>query len=144
MDETPLHKASTPEEVERFLDSGWRVDCPGWMGATPLHSAAERGLPGVARALIRRGANVHARRPDREDTPLHFAANADVAAVLIEHGAEVEALDWSGRTPLHWAAQFGRADVADHLMRAGAGVDRPASDGATPLHWAAQEGHAGV
>jgi ankyrin repeat protein len=141
MNETPLHRATCPEEIERLLDGGRDVDTPGWMGATPLHSAAERGLPEVARVLIRRGANVNARRPDRRDTPLHFAANAEVAGILIESGAEVESQDWSGRTPLHWAAQFGRADVADRLLRAGAGVDREAADGATPLHWAAQEGH---
>ncbi len=141
MDETPLHKASSPEEVERLLDAGWPVDRPGWMGATPLHSGAERGLRAVTQVLIRRGADVNARRPDRLDTPLHFASNADVAAVLIEHGAEVEPLDWSGRSPLQWAAQFGRTDVADLLIRAGAAVDRQASDGATPLHWAAREGH---
>src|SRR5262249_30142134 len=144
MKETPLHKANDPKEVLRLLDAGWSVDCPGWMGATPLHGAAERGLPEVARGLIRRGANVNARRPERGDTPLPFAATAAVASILIEAGAEVEGLDRWGRTLLHWAAQFGRADVVDLLLRAGAGVDRPASDGATPLHWAAQEGHAGV
>src|SRR5690348_7029644 len=99
MEETPLHKANDPEEVVRLLDAGWSVDCPGWMGATPLHGAAERGLPEVARALIRRGANVNARRPERLDTPLHFAATAAVASLLIEGAAEVEAQDWSGRTP---------------------------------------------
>src|SRR4029077_14231067 len=104
-------------------------------------SAAQRGLRPIALVLIRRGANVDARRPDRLDTPLHFASNADVGGVLIEHGAEVEALDWSGRTPLHWAAQFGRADVADLLIQAGAGVDRQEKVGATPLHWAEREGH---
>jgi ankyrin repeat protein len=54
------------------------------------------------------------------------------------------ALDWSGRSPLHWAAQFGRADVAEVLIRFRAEVGRPAADGATPLHWAAQEGHSEV
>jgi ankyrin repeat protein len=141
MDDTPLHKARTPEEIERLLDGGWKTDTPGWMGATPLHAAAQRGLPEVVRVLIRRGATVNARRPDRRDTPLHFAASAAVAGLLIEGGAEVEALDWSSRSPLHWAAQFGRADVAEVLIRSGAQVDRPEADGATPLHWAAQEGH---
>ena len=144
MDETPLHKAETAEEVEASLDAGWAVDHPGWMGATSLHRAAERGLPEVVLALIRRGANVDARRSERKDAPLHFAADAQVAGLLIEHGAEVEPLDWSGRSPLHWAAQFGRPDVAELLIQNKADVNRPSADGATPLHWAAQEGHAEV
>src|SRR4051794_8513468 len=45
-------------------------------------------------------------------TALHHAANARVAGLLIEGGTEVEALDDAGRSPLHFAAQFGRPDVA--------------------------------
>ncbi len=138
---TRLHQETSAEELERLLEGGWNVDAPGWMGETPLHSAARRGLPGIALVLIRWGATVNARRPDRLDTPLHFASNAEVAAILVEHGADVEALDWSGRTPLHWAAQFGVVDVADLLIRSGAAVDRHGNDGSTPLHWAAREGH---
>jgi len=93
MDDTPLHKAETPEAIERLLDAGWKIESPGWMGATPLHGAAQRGLADVALALIRRGADVDARRPDRRDSPLHFAADAEVARVLIEHGADIEARD---------------------------------------------------
>ncbi len=141
MDGTRLHQETSAEELERLLSGGWNVDAPGWMGETPLHSAARRGLPEIALVLIRRGANVNARRPDRLETPLHFASNAEVGRVLIEHGAEVEALDWSGRTPLHWAAQVGLVDVADLLIQGGADVDRQEQDGSTPLHWAAQEGH---
>jgi|GEM_PF-1924796 len=141
LDDTPLHKAETVEEVETALDAGWSVEHPGWMGGTPLHRAAERGLSEIVLALIRRGANVDARRPERQDSPLHFAANAGVARALIDHGADIEARDWSDRTPLHWAAQFGRADVVGLLIESGARVDSLSSDGATPLHWAARQGH---
>ena len=54
MNDTALHKAETAEEVERLLDEGCRVDRPGWMGATPLFRASERGLIEDVRALIRR------------------------------------------------------------------------------------------
>src|SRR4051794_8570556 len=87
---TRLHQETSAKELERLLDGGWNVDAPGWMGETPLHSAAKRGLPEIALVLIRMGANVNARRPERLDTPLHFASNAEVAGVLIEHGAEIE------------------------------------------------------
>ena len=85
---TRLHQVTSPEELERLLDGGWDVEAPGWMGETPLHRRPDGGCPKIALVLIRRGANVNARRPDRVDTPLHFASNADVAGVLIEHGAE--------------------------------------------------------
>ena len=65
-------------------------------------------------------------------------------ACCSDGGAEVDALDGIGRSPLHFAAQHGRAEVAGLLIRSGAEVDRPAADGMTPLHWAAQEGHAEV
>ncbi len=83
MDETPLHKAMTPEEVERLLNTSWTVDVPGWMETTPLHQAAQRGLPEVARSLILRGANVNARRPDRRDTSLHFAFSPDGGSLVL-------------------------------------------------------------
>ena len=141
MNKSPPQAALTAEDVGLILArSGSRVDEPGWMGATPLHAAAEEDRAEVAAALIARGANVRARRPERLDTLLHFAAGSGVARVLLDAGAEVDALDWSGRSPLHWAAQFGRLDVVELLIAAGAEVDRPADDGATPLHWAAQEG----
>lgn len=143
MDETPLHDAKTAEDVERLLDAGWPVDAPGWMGATPLFRASERGLIEVARALIRRGANVSAGWPD-ELTPLHFAADAAVAGLLIDAGAQIEALGGLGRSPLHFAAQHGRTEVAELFVRSGVEVDRPAADLMTPLHWAAQEGHVEV
>ena len=43
-------------------------------------------------------------------TPLHFAcgfAHDEIARLLIESGANVEATDSKGNTPLHYAAGYG-------------------------------------
>jgi uncharacterized protein len=57
-------------------------------------------------------------------TPLHDAAlagNRDVAAVLIAHGADINARDHeSGSTPLHLAASWGRIEVLRLLLEKGA------------------------
>jgi ankyrin repeat protein len=59
-------------------------------------------------------------------TPLHAAAwkdFLDVARLLIEKGAEVDARDEDGGTPLHTAAEEGSLDVARLLIEHGANTD---------------------
>jgi hypothetical protein len=94
-------------------------------GETPLHSAlAKAGRPHflyVLRLLLAQGADVNARtKPGVEtgafmrdvrtkgETPLHrAAAYADAAMIelLLEHGADREARDAHGDSPLGWASQ---------------------------------------
>lgn len=90
-----------------------------------------RELPGtgaIARALIEAGAPVNGNPGDKE-TPLITAASygdAEVAKVLIESGADIEALSApdSGGAPsasaLVHAAVFGMTEVVDVLVAAGA------------------------
>jgi ankyrin repeat protein len=93
-------------------------------GETPLHGAlAKAGRPYylyVVRLLVEHGANVNARTiPGQEtaafmrdvrtkgETPLHrAAAYADAATIefLLEHGADREARDANGDSPLTWAS----------------------------------------
>jgi uncharacterized protein len=93
-----------------------------------------RELPGtgaIARALIDAGAPVDGPPGDKE-TPLITAASsgdADVARVLIEAGADLDALsapDAGGvpnETALQHAAVFGMTEVIDVLVAAGARID---------------------
>ena len=58
-----------------------------------------------------------------QKTALHFAAETDqveTAQLLLDEGADIEALTSWGATPLDWAAVMGSAKVADLLLARGA------------------------
>ncbi len=63
---------------------------------------------------------------------LHYAGGADVAEVLIERGAVIDAADQEGMTPLHWFVYLGMRSTVGVLVRAGADVDAQDIDGTTP------------
>lgn len=119
------------DNVKFLLSYGANPDArdPG-QGATPLHLCAEGNHVQVAEALLKAGADVHAK--DRAGrTPLHVAAYwgaAEVARILLAHGAEVNARDEDRQTPLHaaTAGNAGAAAVVQILLEAQA--DRSATD----------------
>jgi hypothetical protein len=74
---------------------------------------------------------------------VHDAARRGDAADVMRYvrlGANVNARDAQGLTPLHWAAAAGNATVAQALIEAGADVNATSPDGVTPLHVAAHMG----
>lgn len=82
----------------------------------------------LTKVLIEAGAPVDG-LPTSGETPLHGAASlgeAGVAEVLIDHGANIEAVaSYPGipdGTPLDFAVHFGMVDVVDLLARRGAKV----------------------
>ncbi len=76
---------------------------------------------------------------------LHFAVNHDNAKLvilLLETGADPDAANDKGSTPLTQAAYRGKADTIELLLAVGASVDAEAyGDGGTPLAFALFWGH---
>ena len=69
-------------------------------------------------------------------TLLHLAPNGHVAERLIADGADVNAGDSFGMTPLHTAVKEGHSDVVEVLIAHGADVNAKSHRGQTPLFWA--------
>ena len=60
---------------------------------------------------------------------------------MLSHGADVNAKDKFGLTPLHWATLHDNEVSADVLLAHGADVNAKDDRGFTPLHLATMKGH---
>lgn len=109
------------------------VDAFAADGFFPLGLAAFFGREPAVRLLLARGANLHltARNPMRV-AAIH-AASAEggfaIARLLIEAGADVNAVQQAGFTPLHAAAMTGQLELAKLLLERGADPRAKADDG---------------
>jgi cytohesin len=72
--------------------------------------------------------------------PLHYARKANVATLLMDHGADPNGAGNHGVTPLHAAAWRGDTAVCKLLLARGAKPGAKDKNGNTPLHSAAHEG----
>ena len=107
-------------------------------GATPLWVAIENRHHETAELLVSRGARVDAAFDGF--TPLAKAAldgNTKATNILLRSGADAEARNKYGATPLLIAAEHGRVGVARALLDHGVAIDAD-NDGATSLYMAVQ------
>jgi len=101
-----------------------------WLSeSSKLHQAAWIGNLDDLRAEIAAGADVNARERTGDRTPLHFAAysgknggepSTELVQALLEAGADVNAVDSGGSTPLAEAMPNGNVEIAKILLAAGA------------------------
>lgn len=96
-----------------------KVDASNAVGETPLMMAALKGRLEWAKKLIDRGAKVH--KPGW--APVHYAASGpstELLAMLLDRGADINAVAPNGSTPLMMAVRFGPEDSIKLLVQRGA------------------------
>lgn len=121
---TPLSDAALNGDlptVRVLLERGARPNLASRSGTYPLHDAALGDHPEIVRALAQAGADLNLRGGDEAQTPLHFAAlmgKLRSLEALIALGADLQAQDRQGQTPLSAARRAGLADSVAALERA--------------------------
>ena len=142
---SPLHAAVRENQIEtigKLIELGADVNALNSSGGAPLHCTANAC---AARILLDNRANVNGRRSTNDVTPLHEAAyrsHLEVADLLLDRGAELEASDGLGHTALHFAFSSDRPPSPSRetlnqlLLEKGADVDARDSTGETALHYA--------
>ena len=163
--DTPLHQTMSRwyEQSEsaqdgcldaaRFLlEHGADPDAKNNALETPLHRASFNGSVNGAQLMLEHGANIHTRSyngrtllhqtlaglNDTYDTLDMFL---DTIRFLLEHGADVDALDNDHSTPLHLASRDGCAKGARLLLEHGANMHLENIIGETPLKVAEGQDH---
>ena len=161
---TPLHLAISSDDLWRnkhdglsslewtklFIDKGAEINAKDEDGNTPLHYKAHSKWNVKFSSESSFKARVDGRWNDERSgsynaTPLTHAEvlelelvevqlERDKAELLIEKGADIEAKNKGGSTPLHIAALSGSGDIAKLLIDNGADIKAKDIFGSTPLH----------
>jgi len=96
---TPLHSiVGIPDLVTLYLEHGAKIVTDGSQNMTPLHKVASL-------------------KYDEKD-PWH-STHLTSAIILIAHGADVNAVCFSGMTPLDYAYKSGNKEIAEYLLKHG-------------------------
>lgn len=68
----------------------------------------------------------------------------EIAQILGDAGAPLDARSSEGYTPLHWAVKNGHLSVVEYLISKNVDVNTPCGQGYSPLDWAVNENYSKV
>jgi len=151
-DAAGIHAAAASGNVEQIKvllrDSPELVRSVDMFGRTPLHEALRNLRVAAAECLLDSGAGLET-AGRRRDGGLHVVLAAgenseedranrkSLVSLLLARGANVNAVNGHGKTPLHIAAMKGRVATLELLFDAGAAVGAKDRLGRTAMHDAA-------
>jgi len=160
--------AGQQEVCAFLLEKGADINAKAYNSQTPLHWAAIAGRKDVVELLIAKGADANAKNvrghmaldfaikaghkeitevlldalsgEDLASTLLSAvqSGNKELAAQVLDRGADVNTQASFGLTPLHLAVEAGRKEIVTMLLERNADVDIKDSAGRTVMHYAAE------
>lgn len=120
--------SSKANEINLLIKQGADVNCTNEWGLTPLMLAAQYNTHVVVlKALLKDGADLFAVEPKYRSNALHLAANKcsnpKVIEALVEAGADINARNHLGETPLIMAVlQNENTRIFSQLISSGADI----------------------
>ncbi|MFC1765376.1 ankyrin repeat domain-containing protein, partial [Planctomycetota bacterium] len=133
--------------IELLISKGADINAKDGQGRTPIDIAMRNARMDIASVLIDNGAEaslltkmrVNMARQERRPVDLSLLTAAQngeqqEVKVLLDQGADINAKDDQGMTPLHLAAQEGHKEVVEFLLSKDADINAQNIKGYTPLY----------
>ena len=155
---TPMFAAmfGSPGLINDVIELGESIETRDNLGYTPLISAALLGYPQAVDTLLKKGAKINARNDDGQTAILvsvlgkttnHVDVNATadnqwhnrwgkVVEILLNNGADINAVDHRGVSPLFMAIFSQDYALCRQLIKAGANVNHKLPSGVSMLQFA--------
>ena len=114
-----------------------------------IQEAAKIGDVGAVTSMLHANPKMVFSKDDQWGaTALHWASWATspkaIGELLLANGADAQAKDNAGQTPLHWAAAYGNYEMTQLLLVNRPELDTKSNNGMTPLDCAVKRGNDGV
>ncbi|KAH8699326.1 ankyrin repeat-containing domain protein, partial [Phaeosphaeriaceae sp. PMI808] len=144
---TPMHYAANRALAETLHQHGANLFAKDKYGMTPLHTACKIGRLDVIQFLLSKGAMVD-EAAMAGWTPLLYSTCdeeddfEEVAKILLDQGANIQAATTDGQTVLHGAARLGDTELVRYLVDHGANARAVNANAETALHNAARTSNA--